>query len=162
MDGFQQTVELENSPAQEPETAPVLETPAETAPVIETPVETVAPEVAAPEAEIPVTETEAPAALEAPKPDLNAEATKHAINAAGSFVLRAIYTKKVNETHAVIANRVAKIMDEQIRTANWTQEEVSGIWSYVENQIKEERDEAFRVTQAMLGTESRHINIMGA
>lgn len=71
-----------------------------------------------------------------PTPEqLNEAATKAAIDASGTVHLSAIYKAKVNNTHAKVANLVAKIMSEAQRVENWTHDEAMAIWDRVEAEL---------------------------
>lgn len=62
-------------------------------------------------------------------------AAKAAIDASGTVHLSAIFRNKVNETHAKVANLVAKIMTEAARAENWTHDEVVAIWNRIEAEL---------------------------
>ncbi len=84
--------------------------------------------------EAPTDAQEVIAALPTPE-QLNEAAAKAAIDASGTVQLSAIYRNKVNNSHAKVANLVAKIMNEAKRAENWQQDEVSAIWDRVEAEL---------------------------
>ncbi len=78
-----------------------------------------------------------PAQEDAKSPvSLDDGAKQAGVIAIGNYYLTAIYNKKVNETHAMVANLVAKIMGEAGRLEAWTHDEVMEIWNRVESELK--------------------------